>query len=94
MRGWIIDCYADTKDDSMVLWLWTGQGVRKIVDRKFRPAFFVWAPEEKMAELRSGLRIAGIGEQTRGEAPHLAGGEEAGRGEDRAGLLPVADADG
>ena len=50
MRGWIIDCYADTKDDSMVLWLWTAQGVRKIVDRKFRPAFFVWAPEEKMAE--------------------------------------------
>ena len=64
MRGWIIDCYADTKDDSMVLWLWTGQGVRKIVDRKFRPAFFVWAPEGKMAELRSGLRIAGIGEHT------------------------------
>ena len=64
MRGWIIDCYADTRDDSMVLWLWTSQGVRKIVDRKFRPAFFVWAPEEKMAELRSGLRIAGIGEQT------------------------------
>ena len=64
MRGWIIDCYADTRDDSMVLWLWTTQGVRKIVDKKFRPAFFVWAPEEKMAGLRSGLRIAGIGEQT------------------------------
>ncbi|HEY3420425.1 MAG TPA: DNA polymerase domain-containing protein [Methanomassiliicoccales archaeon] len=64
MRGWIIDCYADTKDDSMVLWLWTAKGVRKIVDRKFRPAFYVWAPEGKLAELRSGLSIAGIGEQT------------------------------
>ncbi|MCE5296398.1 MAG: hypothetical protein LLG16_04755 [Euryarchaeota archaeon] len=60
MRGWIIDCYPDNTDDSMVIWLRTRSGTERIVERNFRPAFYAWAPRDKEDDLRSALRIAGI----------------------------------
>ncbi|QLH75329.1 MAG: hypothetical protein HPY73_07715 [Methanomassiliicoccales archaeon] len=60
MRGWIIDCYPDNTNDSMVIWLRTRNGTEKIVDNSFRPAFYVWAPKEREEELRSALRMSGF----------------------------------
>ncbi|MFQ6012801.1 MAG: DNA polymerase domain-containing protein [Thermoplasmata archaeon] len=41
MEGWIIDAYADYQRDSLVTWLWTPQGVRRIADPAYRPRFYV-----------------------------------------------------
>jgi DNA polymerase elongation subunit (family B) len=41
MEGWIIDAYADYQRDSLVTWLWTPQGVRRIEDPDYRPRFYV-----------------------------------------------------
>jgi len=60
MRGWIIDCYPDNVENSMVIWLRTRTGTERIVDKGFRPAFYVWAPREKEGDLRAALKIAGM----------------------------------
>jgi DNA polymerase elongation subunit (family B) len=41
MEGWIIDAYADYQRDSLVTWLWTPRGVRRIEDPTYRPHFYV-----------------------------------------------------
>lgn len=60
MKGWIIDCYPDTATDSMVTWLRTNTGTERIVDPTFRPAFYAWAPRDKMDDLKAALRTAGM----------------------------------
>ncbi len=52
MRGWIIDTYADYARDSIVLWLWTPQGVRRIEDPTFRPSFYVHGSRAGLEEIR------------------------------------------
>jgi DNA polymerase elongation subunit (family B) len=64
MKGWIIDCYPDTATDSMVTWLRTNAGTERIVDPKFRPAFYVWAPRDKMDDLKTALRTVGMDRYT------------------------------
>jgi len=60
MRGWILDCFADPDKDGMITWLRTANGTERLVDRSFRPAFYVWAPSDRMGDLRSALRTTGI----------------------------------
>lgn len=43
MQGWLIDAYPDYDRDSVVLWLWTPQGARRIEDREFPATFFLHA---------------------------------------------------
>ena len=44
MRGWILDVYPDYKSNSMVLWIKTKRGVKKIEDNRFHPTFYVHHP--------------------------------------------------
>ncbi|MCJ2519914.1 MAG: hypothetical protein LN412_03060 [Candidatus Thermoplasmatota archaeon] len=55
MRGWIIDAYGDYRTDSVVLWLWTSQGVHRIEDREFRPNFYVHGSRMDLEEMRRRL---------------------------------------
>lgn len=55
MRGWIIDAYADYGTDSIVLWLWTDQGVHRIEDPAFRPRFYVHGDGSALGEMRRRL---------------------------------------
>ena len=61
MRGWILDCFADPEQDGIITWVRTANGTERLEDRSFRPAFYAWAPADRMADLRAALRIAGIG---------------------------------
>ena len=62
MRGWIVDCYADPAQDAMVTWLRTNSGVERLEDRRFRPAFYVWAPRHRLADLKTSLLMLGTAE--------------------------------
>ena len=62
MRGWIVDCYADPAQDAMVTWLRTNSGVERLEDRRFRPAFYVWAPRDRLGELKTSIQMLGTAE--------------------------------
>lgn len=68
MRGWIIDAYADYRRDSIVLWLWTPQGIHRIEDPDFRPRFYVHGSRTDLEEMKRRLepleRVARV-EQSR-----------------------------
>jgi len=59
MRGWILDIYPDYGTNSIVYWVRTRRGPRKIVDRSFLPRIFVHGSEEKLASLEKALPILG-----------------------------------
>ena len=56
-QGWILDAHPDYERDSLVLWLWTPSGVRRIEDRAFRSSFFVKVPPAELSELQRRLGI-------------------------------------
>lgn len=60
MRGWILDCYPDYEHDCIVVWLKTESGVEKLVDRHFRPSFYVRAPSDKLGKVEEGLRMLDV----------------------------------
>ena len=51
MRGWIFDVYPDYKNNSMIIWLKTKSGVKRIEDKSFWPTFYVY--HHSYEELRS-----------------------------------------
>jgi DNA polymerase elongation subunit (family B) len=51
MRGWIFDVYPDYKNNSMIIWLKTKSGVKRIEDESFWPTFYVY--HHSFEELRS-----------------------------------------
>jgi DNA polymerase elongation subunit (family B) len=51
MRGWIFDVYPDYKNNSMIIWLKTKSGVKRIEDESFWPTFYVY--HHSYEELRS-----------------------------------------
>jgi len=57
MRGWLLDIYADQENDSIVYWLKTNKGARRVVDRKFLPKIYVHSTPEKLSELEKDLPI-------------------------------------
>jgi len=57
MQGWIIDSYPNYDSDSIVVWLWTEHGVRRIEDSRFRPSFFMSAPPSELQSYRQRLEI-------------------------------------
>ncbi len=58
MRGWILDVYPDYKSNSMVLWVKTKYGVKKIVDSRFHPTFCVHHPfQSELCALARDLMI-------------------------------------
>jgi len=57
MQGWIIDSYPNYDSDSMVVWLWTEHGARRIEDSRFRPSFFMSAPPGELQSYRQRLEI-------------------------------------
>src|SRR5256884_5426667 len=56
-HGWIIDAYGDSARDSMVLWLWNGQGAHRIEDPRFLPTFFLHAAPADLPEIRRRTEI-------------------------------------
>ncbi|MEE8198306.1 MAG: 3'-5' exonuclease, partial [Thermoplasmata archaeon] len=55
MEGWIIDAYADYQRDSLVTWLWTPQGVRRIEDPRYRPRFYVHGGQSDLESMKRRL---------------------------------------
>ncbi len=51
VQGWLLDAYADYDADSIVLWLWTPRGPRRVVDRGYRVPFFVSGSQEGLRHL-------------------------------------------
>jgi DNA polymerase elongation subunit (family B) len=60
MRGWILDCYPDYEHDCIVIWLKTEHGTEKLVDRHFRPSFYVKASSDKLSKVEEGLRMLDV----------------------------------
>jgi DNA polymerase elongation subunit (family B) len=60
VRGWLLDAYADYDADSIVLWLWTPRGPRRVVDRGYRVPFFVSGSQEGLRNL--GQTLEGLQE--------------------------------
>ncbi|MEM0449025.1 MAG: DNA polymerase domain-containing protein [Methanomassiliicoccales archaeon] len=60
MRGWILDCYPDHEHDCIVIWLKTASGVEKLIDRHFRPSFYVRSCCEGLRKVEEGLRMLGV----------------------------------
>jgi len=58
MKGWLIDVYPDYQNNFMVLWIKSKRGIRKIVDNRFRPKFYVHHPSlEELHALAKDLEI-------------------------------------
>lgn len=68
MQGWIIDAYADYRKDSIVLWLWTPQGVHRIEDSDFRPRFYIHSDGAGLREMER--RLEGLDRVERVERVH------------------------
>ncbi len=60
VQGWLLDAYADYDADSIVLWLWTPRGPRRVVDRGYRVPFFVSGSQEGLRHL--GRTLEGLPE--------------------------------
>jgi len=57
MRGWMIDIYPDHSSNSMVYWVRTRRGARKVVDRAFLPRIYVGSDTRSLHELQEALQI-------------------------------------
>ncbi len=59
MRGWILDCYPDEENDSIVIWLRQGKGTKRI-EEKYRPSFYAWADEAHWDHLLASLDMGNV----------------------------------
>jgi len=57
MKGWLLDIYPDYANDSIVYWIKTRRGARRIVDRAFVPKIYAHSTPEKLDELERDLPI-------------------------------------
>jgi DNA polymerase elongation subunit (family B) len=60
MKGWILDCYPDYERGCIIVWLKTEHGIERLVDRHFRPSFYVAGPDDRLAEAERGLRMIDV----------------------------------
>ncbi len=56
-QGWLIDTYPDYDRDSIVLWLWTPQGAKRIEDRDFPVSFFLHARPDELPGIAKRIEI-------------------------------------
>src|SRR4030042_2640307 len=57
MKGWLLDISPDYANDSIVYWIKTRRGARRIVDRAFVPKIYAHSTPERLDELERDLPI-------------------------------------
>jgi len=76
MRGWLIDIYPHYETNSIVYWVRTRSGARRIVDRSFLPEIFVHSSPDKLDELERALPILKAVKSTKRESKRTWLGEK------------------
>jgi len=59
MNGWIVDCYPDHGNNSMVLWVREAKVARRM-EVDYRPDIYIWAPREEIRSFPQKLERIGF----------------------------------